>query len=106
MGQYLFGCITPERLNKRQNGQRFNDGKKFFTLTAQDKHGVLIEGYIRRLTPVECGRLQTIPEDIIIKMLNSGVSHPQIYKQFGNGWTIEVIAHILQGIKRTTKELK
>ena len=58
MGQYLFGCIAPDRLNKKQNGQRFNEGKKFYTLTAQDKHGILIEGYIRKLTPVECERLQ------------------------------------------------
>lgn len=36
MGQYLFGCITPDRENKRQNGQRFNLGDKFYTLTAQD----------------------------------------------------------------------
>src|SRR5690606_10223766 len=45
MGQYLFGCITPDRVNKCQNGQRFNDGNKFYTLTAQDRHGVLVEGY-------------------------------------------------------------
>lgn len=61
MGQYLFGCLTPDRVEKRQNGQRFNDGKKFYTLTAQDKHGVLIEGYIRKLTPIECERLQNLP---------------------------------------------
>lgn len=60
MGQYLFGCITPDRVEKRQNGQRFSDGQKFYTLTAQDKHGVLIEGYIRKLTPIECERLQTL----------------------------------------------
>lgn len=58
----LFGCLTPDRVNKRQNGQRFNEGDKFYTLTAQDKHGVLVEGYIRKLTPVECERLQTLPE--------------------------------------------
>ena len=57
---YLFGCITPDRINKRQNGQRFNEGKKFYTLTAQDKHGIFIEGYIRKLTPIECERLQTL----------------------------------------------
>ena len=58
----LFGCITPDRVEKRQNGQRFNDGQKFYTLTAQDRHGVLVEGYIRKLTPVECERLQTLPD--------------------------------------------
>lgn len=94
MGQYLFGCITPDRINKRQNGQRFNEGKKFYTLTAQDKHGILIEGYIRKLTPIECERLQTLPDNY-----TEGVSKTQRYKMIGNGWTVDVIAHILKGIK-------
>lgn len=94
MGQYLFGCITPDRVEKRQNGQRFNDGKKFYTLTAQDKHGVLIEGYIRKLTPIECERLQTLPDNY-----SAGVSDSQRYKMLGNGWTADVIAHIFNGLK-------
>lgn len=60
MGQYLFGCLTPDRVEKRQNGQRFNLGDKFYTLTAQDVHGILLLGYIRKLTPIECERLQTL----------------------------------------------
>lgn len=99
MGQYLFGVITPERIEKRQNGQRFNDGTHFYTLTAQDKHGVFIDGYIRKLTPIECGRLQTFSEAEISTVLNSGVSETQMYKMFGNGWTIDVISHILLHIK-------
>jgi DNA-cytosine methyltransferase len=94
MGQYLFGCITPDRVNKRQDGQRFNAGKKFYTLTAQDKHGVLIEGYIRKLTPIECERLQTLPDNY-----TEGVSNTQRYKMLGNGWTVDVIAHIITGLK-------
>ncbi len=93
MGQYLFGCITPDRVNKRQNGQRFNEGKKFYTLTAQDRHGVLVEGYIRKLTPIECERLQTVPDNY-----TNGVSNTQRYKMLGNGWTIDVITHILKEI--------
>jgi len=93
MGQYLFGCITPDRVEKRQNGQRFNDGKKFYTLTAQDKHGVLIEGYIRKLTPIECERLQTVPDNY-----SDIVSNSQRYKMLGNGWTVDVIAHIFVGL--------
>ena len=89
MGQYLFGCITPDRVDQRQNGQRFNDGKKFYTLTAQDKHGVFIEGYIRKLTPIECERLQTVPDNY-----TAGVSNSQRYKMLGNGWTVDVICHI------------
>lgn len=93
MGQYLFGCITPDRVNKRQNGQRFSEGNKFYTLTAQDKHGVLIEGYIRKLTPIECERLQTLPDGY-----TEGISNSQRYKCLGNGWTVDVIAHILSNI--------
>jgi DNA (cytosine-5)-methyltransferase 3A len=95
MGQYLFGCITPDRIEKRQNGQRFNDGKKFYTLTAQDKHGVLIEGYIRKLTPIECERLQTVPDNY-----SAIVSKSQRYKMLGNGWTVDVIAHIFGGLSQ------
>ena len=93
MGQYLFGCITPDRVDKRQNGQRFNDGKKFYTLTAQDKHGVLIEGYIRKLTPIECERLQTLPENY-----TNFASNAQRYKMIGNGWTVDVISHIFKNL--------
>lgn len=93
MGQYLFGCITPDRVNKRQNGQRFNDGDKFYTLTAQDRHGVLIDGYIRKLTPVECERLQTLPDGY-----TEGVSEPARYKALGNCWTVDVVAHCFKYI--------
>ena len=87
---YLFGCITPDGLEKRQNGQQFNDGQKFYTLTATDKYGVLIEGCIRKLTPIECERLQTLPE---------GVSDNQRYKMLGNAWTADVIAHIFRHLE-------
>ena len=52
----------------------------------------------RKLTPRECARLQTIPEDLIEKMLNCGVSNSQLYKMLGNGWTVDVIAHIFKNI--------
>jgi DNA (cytosine-5)-methyltransferase 3A len=95
MGQYLFGCITPDRVNKRQNGQRFSEGNKFYTLTAQDKHGILIEGYIRKLTPIECERLQTLED-----RYTDGISNAQRYKCLGNGWTVDVISHILSFINK------
>lgn len=91
MGQYLFGCITPDKLNIRQS-QRFNDGKKFYTLLATNRHGVLVEGYIRKLTPIECERLQTLPDNY-----TEGISNTQRYKCLGNGWTVDVVAHILKG---------
>lgn len=47
---------------------------------------------IRKLTPVECERLQTLPDGY-----TEGVSNTQRYKGLGNGWTAEVIIHILNG---------
>lgn len=93
MGQYLFGCITPDRVDKRQRGRDLTMEKKFYTLTAQDRHGVLIDGYIRKLTPVECERLQTLPDGY-----TAGASDAKRYKALGNGWTVEVITHILKSL--------
>lgn len=103
MGQYLFGGITPDQIEKRQNGQRFSDGKKFYTLTAQDQHGILIEGYIRKLTPVECERLQTLPDEYskygIINGKKVEISDSQRYKMLGNGWTVEAVKQFFKGLK-------
>ena len=51
---------------------------------------VKIDRLLRRLTPTECARLQTIPE-----WYKWGCSDTQAYKMLGNGWTVEVIKHIL-----------
>lgn len=51
---------------------------------------------IRRLTPTECSRLQTIPD-----WYKWTVSDTQQYKLLGNGWTVEVIKHILNHIQCT-----
>ena len=48
----------------------------------------------RKLTPLECERLQTVPEGY-----TSSVSNSQRYRMLGNGWTVDVIAHILKGIR-------
>ncbi len=49
---------------------------------------------IRKLTPIECERLQTIPDNYTL-----GVSNTQRYKMIGNGFTIDVIRHLLRGLK-------
>lgn len=48
---------------------------------------------IRRLTPVECERLQTVEDNY-----SACVSDTQRYKMLGNGWTVDVIAHIFKYI--------
>ena len=158
--------LTPDRENKRQNGRRFkNDGDPSFTLTAQDKHGVLLgvdahstskkmefqgfkqkevagtllaTGYkapqclllgnvnpsgkgmngnvfdanhlsptlttnkgqgikvaenlrIRKLTPLECWRLQAFSDEDFTAAKDAGVSNSQLYKQAGNSVTTTVI---------------
>lgn len=57
---------------------------------------------VRKLTPRECERLQTLPDDY-----TAGVSNTQRYKALGNGWTVDVIAHIFKGIvNEQAKEIK
>ena len=65
----------------------------------------LADGFyiIRKLTVLECKRLQTVPDSYIFP-----VSDTQAYRQLGNGWTVDVIAHILSfcpGIKEKPLEV-
>lgn len=172
--------LTPDRLNKRQNGRRFKeDNDPMFTLTSQDRHGIAIreatkkgyaeamegdrvnasftnskkdygrmgrqavetmnenkdkliygmtinaynktldstglsptlttrpEGFktailpitedlrIRKLTPLECWRLQGFSDEQFDKAKNSGVSNSQLYKQAGNAVTVNVVDAIV-----------
>lgn len=49
---------------------------------------------VRKFTPLECERLQTVPDGY-----TNSVSNTQRYRMLGNGWTIDVIAHIFKGLK-------
>ncbi|MFY0484476.1 DNA (cytosine-5-)-methyltransferase [Staphylococcus haemolyticus] len=162
--------LTPDRVNKRQNGRRFKENNEpMFTLTSQDRHGIAIsenvsqlkrksfvskkefgrmgkqacetmnenieelkngttvnaynktidqtglsptlttrpEGFktailpitedlrIRKLTPLECWRLQGFSDEQFYKAKNSGVSKSQLYKQAGNAVTVNVVDAIV-----------
>lgn len=141
--------ITPDRINKRQNGRRFKDNNEpMFTLTAQDRHGIAIKeitkkGYaeaqvgdsanypssttrrgrvgkqvaqtlqagevnqgtvlndlrIRKLTPLECWRLQGFTDKQFYKAKNGGVSNSQLYKQAGNAVTVNVVNAIISELE-------
>lgn len=54
---------------------------------------------IRKLTVRECMRLQTVPEEYVFPVSNS-----QAYKMLGNGWTVDVIAHIMSHFTGLTEE--
>ncbi|WP_426429092.1 DNA (cytosine-5-)-methyltransferase [Staphylococcus equorum] len=146
--QVAIPVLTPERLNKSQNGRRFKeDGEPMFTLTSQDRHGIAIreatkQGYaiaeqgdsvnvsyptsktrrgrvgkqvaqtlqagevnqgvvmsdirIRKLTPLECWRLQGFSDEQFYKAKNDGLSNSQLYKQAGNSVTVNVVDSIVQ----------
>lgn len=140
--------LTPDRPEKRQNGRRFKEnGEPMFTLTGQDKHGVMIADYrtdeglrirddnispclhkngcndkfdekrrqstspllinntrIRRLTPKECCRLQSFPDDwnetgIDKEGQEVPISDTQRYKQMGNSITVNVLREIYERIR-------
>ena len=84
--------LTPDRIKKRQNGRRFKtNGEESFTLTAQDKHGIFDGTRIRRLTPLECERLQGFPDN-----WTKGISDSQRYKCVGNAVTVPVVEFIVK----------
>lgn len=64
-------------------------GKNFYPKALVEIFNVL--GKYRRLTPLEVERLQTVPDNYTV-----GVSDTERYRMLGNGWTVDVIAHILK----------
>ena len=65
-------------------------------ITTVFKDSVVVDEQLtwRKLTPLECERLQTVPDNY-----TEGVSNTQRYKMLGNGWTVDVIAHILANME-------
>lgn len=100
-----------EQIKWFENGNLSVDGKMIYLVKdglIGYKDGLypikLNDGYyvIRKLTPLECERLQTLPDGYTAAPKNSAT---QRYKQIGNGWTAEVIIHILeQGLKDIPKD--
>lgn len=96
--------LSEAKVNRVLNTKR---GKGFFYNKSHEKTGTLISGYYkqptdgiyvnlgfeRRLTPTECEKLQTVPLNY-----TDCCSDSQRYKMIGNGWTVDVIAHIFKGI--------
>lgn len=80
-----------------ENIQQFesrNDNKTNCLTSVQKDNLVTSNTNIRRLTPIECERLQTVKDNY-----TNHVSDSQRYKMLGNGWTVDVIVHILNYIK-------
>lgn len=85
----------PRGTNK--GGVRALDGKvPSLTTSSWPANNLLLnEGMVRKLTPIECERLQTLPDGY-----TKAVSDTQRYKALGNGWTVDIIAHIFKGLEQ------
>ena len=105
--QKMYDCIMKPASKGWQSGKMEIDLKiaRPLTATMHKMHRADTDNYVtgiaptgktkvRRLTPLECERLQTLPDNY-----TEGISDTQRYIVLGNGWTISVIAHILKGIK-------
>ena len=88
-GRYNKDGSTTQKLELRKDD-------KTNTLTTVQKDNVVVDQEMswRKLTPLECERLQTVPDNY-----TEGVSNTQRYKMLGNGWTIDVISHILRNME-------
>ena len=89
-------------INKGRQGERiYSTHGKTVTMMAGAgglgaKTGLyLIGDTVRRLTVLEAERAQTLPDNYTV-----GISDAQRYKAIGNGWTVDVIAHILRGVNQ------
>ena len=82
--------VKPKQVLETRKDEKSN------SITSVQKDNVLTkdEVYWRKLTPLEAERLQTVPDNY-----TNHVSNTQRYKMLGNGWTIEVIAHILKNME-------
>ena len=81
--------------NKTKQMLELRKDDKSNAITTVGKDSVVVDEELtwRKLTPLECERLQTVPDNY-----TEGVSNTQRYKMLGNGWTVEVIKHILSNM--------
>ncbi len=79
--------------NDRQRRVYSINGKSPTILARADTAKILLKNRVRKLTPIECERLQKIPDNY-----TSTCSNTQRYKMVGNAFTVDVIAHFLSGM--------
>ena len=77
-----------------------------FTLTVVDRHGIVHQGRIRRLMPIECWRLQGFTTEQFRKVEAAGLSDAQLYKQAGNAVTVNVVEALARNFLKFDKEMR
>jgi site-specific DNA-cytosine methylase len=87
-------CILQTARGNNKGGIRGHTSEKVPCLSSsswQYNNKLVYNKGIRKLTPIECERLQTVPDNY-----TNYVSNSQRYKMLGNGWTVDVISHLLE----------
>ena len=93
---YIVYNMMPRSGNPTKGGTGLlsrNDCKTY-CLDTGNTNAIEVGDNVRRLTPLECERLQTVNDNY-----TAHVSDSQRYRMLGNGWTVDVIVHILKYIK-------
>lgn len=106
--------LCRQQLIKAGTLRTYNDGKGFRAVTddkcptiparaREDGSGqaIILECSLRRLTPLECFRLQGFPDDIVKTAYELGISDAQLYKMAGNTVSIPVVQSIAEKIYKT-----
>ena len=76
-----------------------NPDDPMYTITVQDRHGVVHKGRIRRLMPIECWRLQGFTDEQFYKVQAIGLKDSALYKMAGNAVSVPVIKALGERIK-------
>ena len=95
--KYIFKVCNVNPSGRGMNGWVYHTNFKCCALSTNKGEGSKISNdgiSYRKLTPIECERLQTVPDNY-----TNHVSNAQRYKLIGNGWTVDVIAHIFKNLK-------
>jgi DNA (cytosine-5)-methyltransferase 1 len=91
--------LNPFKEEVYQNGRRVKEpNEPMFTLTVVDRHGIVHQGRIRRLMPIECWRLQGFTTEQFRKVEAAGLSDAQLYKQAGNAVTVNVVEALARNL--------
>lgn len=99
--------LTPEKAKVRQNGRRYKEpDEPMFTITAQDRHGVIHHGRVRRLMPIECWRLQGFTDEQFNKAASVIRADNRLYKMAGNSVSVPVISAIGRKIRALDEQYK
>lgn len=104
---YCIGTTKPEFRTIGQRDFVFGDNNKMGCLVATDykqPKQVYHNNYLRKISPLEAERFQTLPDNYtqygIINGEKKAISHTKRFEAIGNGWTVDVITHILTYLKK------